>query len=118
MTNEFALDLKVARRKSGLTQEDCAHLLGTFQPKISQMEAGKTMPSVREICTLSIIYGKSFESLFSSIFTDAIRAIRERLTTLPDCPKQWMGRYNRNNTLNALSERLETLNNQQYGSAT
>jgi len=114
MTNEFALDLKVARRKSGLTQEDCAHLLGTFQPKISQMEAGKKMPSVQEICTLSLIYGKTFESLFSSIVTDAIQTVRRRLT-LPDCPKQWMGRYNRSNTLNALSERLEALSNKQYG---
>ena len=82
------------------------------------MEAGKKMPSVQEICTLSIIYGKSFESLFSSIFADAIQAVRERLVTLPDCPKKWMGRYNRNNTLNALSERLEALNNKQYGRAT
>lgn len=106
MINEFTLDLKTARRKSGLTQIDCAHLLDIHPTLVSQMENGKRLPSVREICTLSLIYGKSFESLFAGIFKDARNDLRERLTTIPDAPRSWLGSHNRQHTLNSLAERL------------
>ena len=106
MFHEFTLDLKVARKKSGLTQVDCAHLLAIHPSLVSQIETGKRMPTVREICTLSLIYGRSFESLFAGIFTDARSDLRERLTTIPDAPKHWLGRHNRQATLNRLAEHL------------
>ena len=115
MSKEFALDLKVARRKSGLSQEDCAHLLGVHPTKISVLEHGRAMPSVREICTLSLIYGKSFESLFGPVMTEAEGQLRERLPTLPDCPKKWLGRFNRQGTLNRLSERLAARHEADHG---
>ena len=114
MITEFALDLKVARRKAGLSQQDCAHLLEVHPSKISLIEHGKAMPSVRDICTLSLIYGKSFESLFSVIMAEVTDALRDRMTTLPECPRQWLPKFNRQNTLNNLAARLHTLN-QGYG---
>ena len=49
MTKAFALDLKVARKNSGLTQEDCAHLLGVCDATLAKMEGGTRTPTVREI---------------------------------------------------------------------
>jgi transcriptional regulator with XRE-family HTH domain len=109
MSNEFALDLKVARRKSGLTQSDCAHLLDIHPSKVSLLESGKTLPSIKDICALSLIYGRSFESLFSSIVAGANRQLRDRLRTMPDAPKRWLGSFNRRTTLNGIADRLETL---------
>ena len=106
MISEFALDLKTARRKAGLTQEDCAHLLSVSVSLYSQIETGKRVPTVREICTLSLIYGRSFESLFSGIFRDARCDLHERLTTIPDAPQRWPARGNRQHCLSTLAERL------------
>ena len=117
MSNPFALDLKVARRKSGLTQQDCAHLLDVNIAKISFMEQGKTLPSVPEIWTLSLLYGKSFESLFGSMFEEANNALKDRLATSPAVSNRWLGRFIRQNTLNKLAARLDTLNPNGHGSA-
>ena len=115
MSHSFALDLKVARRKSGLTQQDCAHLLDVHKAKISLLEQGKTLPSVLEICTLSLLYGKSFESLFGSMLEDAHSILKDRLATLPDVSNRWLGRFIRGNTLNKLAARLDNDPNE-YGS--
>jgi len=117
MITEFALDLKVARRKAGLTQSDCAHLLGLHPSRISLMEHSKRMPSVLEICSLSLLYGRSFESLFASVFEQARTQLTEQLAAIPDCPKAWLGRFNRTNTLNALADSLEARNPNHHGSA-
>ena len=70
MHTAFAQDLKVARRKSGLSQLDCGHLLDINQQRMSQLENGKSLPTIPEICSLSLIYGRSFESLFGSVFLE------------------------------------------------
>ena len=108
MINEFTLDLKVARKRSGLTQIDCAHLLNIHPSLVSQTENGKRLPTVREICTLSLIYGRSFESLFAGIFADARDDIQERLASIPDAPKHWLGRHNRQHTLDRLADLLQS----------
>lgn len=117
MTNEFALDLKVARRKSGFTQEDCAHLLGVHPSKISLLESGKALPSITDICALSLMYGRSFESLFSVFMKNAYRLMRERVKTMPKAPERWLGSFNRRNTLSSLADRLETLTDEDYEAA-
>jgi transcriptional regulator with XRE-family HTH domain len=106
MNTTFALDLKVARRKSGLSQLDCAHLLDVHPSRVSKLESGKRLPTVHEICTLSLIYGRTFESLFGSIFEDARKLLRAQLATIPESQKQW-GSLGRNHTLNAIAARLE-----------
>ena len=103
MSKTFPLDLKVARRKSGLTQADCAHLLGVHRSKVSHLECGETEPTLRDICTLSLIYGRSFESLFSSVFYELRRELRARLVTLPAPGGSWIGRFNRKATLDRLA---------------
>lgn len=106
MTKEFALDLKVARQNSGLTQQDCAHLLGVSDATLAKIEAGKRTPSICEICTLSLIYGRSFESLFAGIFRDVRAHLSARITSLPKASGTVCLRINRQSTLNRLARRL------------
>ena len=60
-----------------------------------------------EICSLSLVFGRSFESLFSLVFLEARADLRNRLATLPRAARGWLGRLNRQHTLNVLAERLE-----------
>lgn len=106
MIKDFALDLKVARRKSGLTQADCAHLMGKSSSKVCQLEKGYRTPGLKEICTLSLIYGKSFESLFGAIFTDIRKELTENLAMLPNPSEGWSGSLNRKHTLDRLERDL------------
>ena len=106
MINAFTLDLKVARRRSGLTQADCAHLLTINPSLVSQIENGKRMPTVRELCILSLVYRCSFESLFAGVLDDARHDLSARLATIPDAPKHWLGRHNRQHTLDTLADHL------------
>lgn len=115
--NAFALDLRTARKKSGLTQTDCAHLLGTFQSTVSDLEAGKRLPGLPEICTLSLIYGRTFESLYEELFSNARRALRSRLKSLSACAGNWIGRFNREYTIDRLVKRLEEFEAQDHEDA-
>ena len=112
MQNEFTLDLKVTRRKSGLTQGDCAHLLAIHPSKISLFESGKALPSIRDIAALTVIYGRSFESLFHSIVLEIQHSLKDRFRTMPESPQRWLLRFNRQHTLDALASRLEILDDQ------
>ncbi len=107
MIQEFALDLRAARRNSGLRQVDCAHLMGVSKNKISSLECGLSRPTVHDICTLSMIYGRSFESLFSGIFSEVRQELAERLLDVPDVGPRHKRRHNRNKTFQNLRERLE-----------
>jgi transcriptional regulator with XRE-family HTH domain len=46
MSTDFALDLRVARRQAGFTQEDVARLLGVTQSQISDLEHGRVLPTL------------------------------------------------------------------------
>jgi len=113
MFEDFVFDLKVARKKSGLSQIDCGHLINVSSHVISQLEKGKRPPTIQEICALSLIYGRTFESLFSEVFVQVRAHLAKALETLPE-PKQKdrPETVNRTNTLNGLASRL--LNEQGY----
>ncbi len=117
MLKEFAFDLKVARRKSGLSQSDCAHLLDVDRTKIYRLERGDNPPTVREFCTLSLVHGKSFESLFGPMFQEVRDALIEQLASIPNQSGKRIGQFNRTNTLSRLAARLETFNIQDHGAA-
>ncbi|MFN3889611.1 MAG: helix-turn-helix transcriptional regulator [Beijerinckiaceae bacterium] len=106
MITDFAIDLRVARRKAGLTQTDCAQLLDISTSSISMLEHGKRLPTLFEICSLSLIYGRSFESLFAEIIASARLALQDRLRTLPAKVRHCAATFNRESTLKRLEERL------------
>ena len=114
MPNAFALDLRVRRRKSGLSQEDCAHLLATQHSKISRIENGQLVPNAIDIALLSLIHGKSYDVLCRSVFEQGAKDLRARLNTLPMPADSWMSRFNRTNTLANLEARLEAFINVTY----
>ena len=107
MRDDFALDIKVQRRKAGLSQKDVAHLMGVHPSKVSLMEAGKKLPSLRDIAHLSLVYGKSFEEFFFAFISKARESVRQRLPSMPQAPKRWLGRFNRQYTVDQIAERLE-----------
>jgi transcriptional regulator with XRE-family HTH domain len=114
MSSDFALDLRVARRQAGYTQHDVALLLGAHQSHVSDLEQGRTLPSLAEIVSLSLIFGRSFESLFADLLLSAKSEIGGRLTALPAMVRSYVGTFNRDASLTKLERRLAT-NPSDYG---
>lgn len=114
MHDDFALELKAARKKAGLTQADCAHLLGHTPSNFSRLENGLRKPTLKEICALSLIYAKSFEGLFGAIFKTIHKELSERLSSLPDSKGSSIERFNRKNTLDRLGAHLSDDSLAQY----
>ncbi|WP_371229916.1 helix-turn-helix transcriptional regulator [Roseovarius sp. 2305UL8-3] len=108
MSTQFAQDLRLARRKAGLTQGDLAHLLDSHQSFVSDLENGKQRPSLEQIIELSLIYGRSFESFFATVMTERRTHLKKRCKTLPDPGKQTAHTFNRDGSLAKLQRRLKT----------
>jgi transcriptional regulator with XRE-family HTH domain len=106
MFEEFLFDLRIARKKSGLTQADCGHLMGVSSNIISQIELGERTPTAREICALSVIYGASFESFYSENMQLVRSVMSENLDSMPDAPEGWLAIESRTRTLVYLSDYL------------
>lgn len=108
MSTEFALDLRAARRKAGYTQGDIAHLLNHHQSHVSDLEQGHERPTLVEIVTLSLIYGRSFESFFAKVMAECQEHLTTRLISLPPVRRQTTGTFNRDSSLAKLRLRLKT----------
>jgi transcriptional regulator with XRE-family HTH domain len=117
MRTTFALDLKVLRRKSGLTQKDCAHLLAIHPSRISLLESGRVIPTITDIIALATLYGRSIEQLLPQLVRDTHHHLAERLRSMPKAPARWLGRFNRQHTLDDLADRLAALTDYGYGTA-
>ena len=106
MTTQFALDLRLARRKSGLMQRDVAQLLSLDPGTLSAIESGKRLPTLREIVTFSVVFGRSFESLFGAIMKLVRKELRGRVKELPKAVRQSAATFNREATLARLTRQL------------
>lgn len=106
MSTEFGLDLRLARRKSGFTQCDIAQLINSHQSTIASLEKGKWLPTIRQICMLSLIYGRSFESLFAEVLTEVRIEMRQSLPSLPTVNVHSALSSNREASLKKLERRL------------
>ena len=113
MITEFALDLRSARRKSGLSQEEVAYLVCVNQATYSRFEKGTLTPSVEQLCLLALIYGKSFGSYFDQITAAQKLALQRRLEKMPPKDRPRVRIFNRTRTLEKLRHRLSA----DYGSA-
>jgi len=107
MTTQFALDLRFARRKAGYTQRDVAHLLGAHQSAVSDLERGRNLPDLRGIITLSLIFGRSFESLFAELVKETRGRLMKRLKTMPRNVRSFAGTLNREYSMKKLQRSLE-----------
>ena len=106
MSTEFALDLRLARRKAGFTQRDVAHLMGAHQTLVSDLERGRQLPKLEQIVTLSVIFGRSFESLFSGLMVTARDQLRARIVRMPAGIRSYVGTFNRDASIERLARRL------------
>lgn len=106
MSTLFAHDLRLARRKAGLSQADVALLLETNTKELSQLEAGKKLPSLPQIIKLSLIYNRSFTSLYGTIKSIAQRELFQMLPGLPEPKGGSLTKFNREHTLKRLEKRL------------
>jgi transcriptional regulator with XRE-family HTH domain len=107
MTTQFALDLRLQRRKACYTQRDIAHLMGVQQSAVSDLERGRHLPDLEEIITLSLIYGRSFESLFAQLMHEAREELKKRLASIPQNVRQYAGTLSREHSLKWLNRSLE-----------
>lgn len=107
MITEFALDLRHARRKSGLSQAEIAHLLDINQATYSRFEQGALTPSVEQLCSLALIYGRSFTSYFERITTAQKPRLKQRVDALPPKDRPGVRIFNRARTLENLRLRLD-----------
>ena len=109
MSTQFALDLRLARRKAGFTQDDVAHLLAIHQSAVSDLEQGKARPSLDQIIELSLIYGRSFESFFALVMAERRAHLSRQLRSLPALSKPTAHTFNRESSLAKLGRRLADL---------
>ena len=106
MISDLALTLKAARRQSGFSQSDVAHLLGVHKSILTPIEKGRRLPSVRQLCELSIVYNTPPSELLGEALVDSSAAIAVRLETLPKRRIVRSTDRNRQSSLDALAERL------------
>ena len=109
MTYNFAPDLQAARRKAALTQADCAHLLGVTYTRISKLESGQRRPTVTELSIFCLIFDEDIAGIHEKIIATEAKVLGERLSSMPKCPKTWLNRRGRVNTLNGIAARLSAL---------
>lgn len=109
MPKYIALDLKAARRKAGLLQSDLAHLLNIDRSKVSLLESGKLWPSLPQITMLSLIYGKTIESLLTGLRDDVVNRLVAKLANMPPVALNRADTFNRAYTLSQLAIRLEAI---------
>ena len=107
MFESLTFDLKVARKRAGLTQFDCGHLLGISHNIISRIELGKRLPTIKELMTLSLIYGQSFEDFYRKLVQRVRNDLTARLANLPDAPADWPLKRTRLHTIKQLWKCLQ-----------
>ena len=107
MFHDFALDLRAVRRNAGFTQADCAHLLGCHRSRYTRFETGEMLPGLEDICLLSLLFGRSFESFFSDLLDTCRAHLEGRLATLPAAKSRTIGPGNRQKTLDRIAADLD-----------
>ncbi len=115
MDQDISLDLRIARRQSGLTQADCAHLLGVDRSLVAKLESGKVMPSVIELAALCLIFDRPPDAFGEKLQVALLNTLIDRLRSLPKGPKHWRNRKRRVQSLAGLAERLEILSDTDNG---
>ena len=100
------MDLRLARRKAGLYQQDLAHLLEIDQSTYSDLERGVSSPTLQQITQLSLIHGRSFHSLFEETAREAKPALLLRMDTLPKRKRPYVAAFHRCQSLKRLRTRL------------
>lgn len=107
MKTLFAHDLRMARRKSGLSQKDVSILLNAGEKELSALEGGKRLPTILQATKLSLIFNRLFPSLHAMVRETARQELFQQIPSLPSEGKKGVvDKFNRDNTLKRLEARL------------
>ena len=71
---EIGGNLQRARKKTGLTQEDVAEILGWGGRKVGRIESGETLCSLEDILSLCQIYDSNLSEILPNDFIPYISA--------------------------------------------
>lgn len=113
MKENLTLDLRVSRRRAGLSGQDLAHLLDCSLERVSKLENGHARISADEFLILSLVY-VDIHSWPERMLQAIVPALKERLADMPDEPSLWAHAHEaRLETINGLSDRLQALNSKQ-----
>lgn len=104
MKTRLAVDLKVFRRRSGLSQADVAHLLGIHRSHLSKFERGTREPSMEHVTLLCLIYGMRVPDFCVAALPQFESALAERFQSLSYNASESTARAE---TLTALARQLE-----------
>ena len=115
---EVKIDLRVSRRESGLLQGDLAHLLGTTQPRISRLEQGRSVLTIKEAVKLTIVFGKSPTVLFRLLSAAARTELSKQIATMSGDPVNVPNAEARQRTLSQLEHQLSGERRTADGNAT
>lgn len=106
MFTQFAHDLCAARRKAGLSARDLSTLLEISDAEVTELEAGKRLPSLLETCKVSLIYNRSFASLYEAIRKTAKRELFQQMPSLLSSAGDDATKFNRDNSFSRLHGQL------------
>lgn len=106
MFTQFALDLRLARKVAGLTQDDCAILMNRSRKYVLRLENGSRAPSFEDVLLLSVIYNKTFEAHFAERLKDARATVRAGLPQLPVSTPNQINFQQRRYTLDRIESEL------------
>ncbi len=106
MFTQFALDLRLARKIAGLTQDDCATLMNRGRKYVHRLEQGKREPSLDDLLRLSVIYNRTFEDYVATRLKAARATVRAGLPQLPASISNHAGFRQRRYTLDRIEHDL------------
>lgn len=75
--------LRTLRRKSALSQEDVAFLLGAFTgTRVSRHETGACLPPVEIVLAYEVIFGTGIADIYEDLQLEIANDVRKRAKTL------------------------------------
>ncbi|MCU1295178.1 MAG: helix-turn-helix protein [Bryobacterales bacterium] len=71
--------LKMHRKRSGLTHDELAFLLGSMRgTSVSRHESGQSLPQLRTALMYEAVFGAAIRELFEGVFAEAREAVNVR----------------------------------------
>ena len=106
MFTQLALDLRLARKLTGLTQVDCATMMGISRKHWRRLETGKREPTFKELLILTTIFNRTFENHVIEKLSEARATVRAGLPLLPHAVREQVDFAKRRQTLDRIEEAL------------
>lgn len=83
--NRLVNDIRIHRRKTGLTQRDVGEVLGYLtEGPVARHEDGRGLPSLRIAIGYEMIFGVSVSEIFAGVRDDVALLIERRLAQLEE----------------------------------